>query len=396
MRLLDSGRLILPVVLLAGAVCAASQPPDPEPGAAAAPPTAKTGIPDGIVPAPAPRQKGLGFSGPGAVHGPKWIRYNEEATGSAVKEGLIPNLKPLIPDTQVRDTVVILGGDGSYYLTGSTGTDIWDHNDGVELWRSSDLATWDYLGLVWTFERDATWQKHWRWHRKPVRALWAPELHYIKRLGNYFITLSMPPGNRGILKSTTGKPEGPYVNALAGDAHFPGDIDASLFEDDDGTVYFVYGGGAIARMKDDLSGLAEEPRRPELLHPDLDPRHHAGTCVARRDCSDIGHEGAFLFKRNGRYYLTAADTYEGRYSSMAAVADNIDGPYDRRHEAVPCGGGTNTFQDKDGNWWCAFFGNDNQAPFREKPAIVRVEFDAGGTIRVAAEQPGFVLQPANP
>jgi len=32
-----------------------------------------------------------------------------------------------------------------------------------------------------------------------------------KRLKNYFITLSMPPGDRGILKSTTGKPEGPYV-----------------------------------------------------------------------------------------------------------------------------------------------------------------------------------------
>src|SRR3974390_1488903 len=50
-----------------------------------------------IVPAPPPRQKGLGFSGPGAIHGPQWFRYNEQVTGAAVKEGLIPNLKPLIP-----------------------------------------------------------------------------------------------------------------------------------------------------------------------------------------------------------------------------------------------------------------------------------------------------------
>jgi xylan 1,4-beta-xylosidase len=316
---------------------------------------------------------------------------NRRVSASAMKAGLIPDLKPLIPDTQLRDTIVIVGGDGDYYLTGSSGDDIWDHNDGVELWRSTDLKKWDYLGLVWTFEKDATWPKAWRWHNKPVRALWAPELHYIKRLKNYFITFSMPPGDRGILRSTTAKPEGPYINALANDGRFPGDIDASLFEDDDGTVYLVWGGGWVARMKDDLSDLAEEPRKPALLHPDKNPVHHADTCPPRRDCSDIGREGASLFKNDGKYYLTAADTYEGRYSSLAAISDNVYGPYDHRHEAVPCGGGTDYFQDKEGNWWCAYFGNDDQSPFREKPAIVRVEFDAEGLIHVAKTQPDFVL-----
>ena len=358
------------------------------------PPTLTTAPPAGANPISAPPKKlpGLGISGPGAVHSGHWRQLNEHVTGSAVKSGLIPDLRPLIPDTQLRDTVVMVGGDGNYYLTGSSGDDIWDHNDGVELWRSADLKTWDYLGLVWSFEKDATWQKDWRWHNHPVRALWAPELHYIKRLKNYFITLSMPPGGRGILRSTTGKPEGPYVNALAHDASLPDDIDASLFEDDDGTVYLVYGGGWIARMKDDLSGLAEEPRKPGLLHPDLDPNHHAETCPPRRHCADIGREGAFLFRRDGKYYLTAADTYEGRYSSMAAISGTIYGPYDHRHEAVPTGGGTDYFQDKEGRWWCAYFGNDDQAPFREKPAIVQVEFDADGLIHVAKNQPDFVLQ----
>jgi xylan 1,4-beta-xylosidase len=344
-----------------------------------------------IVPPPAPRAKGLGISGPGAVKTPRWKTMNERLTGEAVKAGLIPDLKPLIPDMQIRDTVVIVGADGQYYLTGSTGNDIWDHNDGVELWRSADLKTWDYVGLAWTFEKDGTWHKDWRHHHKPVRALWAPELHYIKRLKNYFITLSMPPGGRGVLKSTTGKPEGPYVNALANDERLGGDIDASLFEDDDGQVYLVWGGGWIARMKDDLSGLAEEPRKPVLLNPDKNPAHHAATCPPRRDCSDIGHEGAYLFKHDGRYYLTAADMYQGRYSSMVAISDNVYGPYDRRHEAVPCGGGTNYFKDKEGRWWCAYFGNDDQSSFREKPALVRVEFAPDGKIRVAKDQPDFVL-----
>ena len=194
--------------------------------------------PPGPVLPPSSLKPGSGISGPGATPNTarlRWAALNQSVTGSVVKLGLLPGIEPLM-DIQVRDTVIRIGGDGMYYLTGSTGEDIWDHNDGVELWRSADLKKWDCLGLVWSFEKDATWQREWRWHHKPVRALWAPEIHYIKRLKNYFITLSMPPGDRGLLKSSTGKPEGPYVNALAGDGKWLGDIDASLFEEDDGTV----------------------------------------------------------------------------------------------------------------------------------------------------------------
>ena len=332
----------------------------------------------------------LGLSGPDMdVLGgpsPRWWNYNKDKSklGSAVKKGLIPHIQPLI-NAQIRDAVICVGGDGRYYMTGSSGDDIWHTNDGVELWTSTDLVQWDYIGLVWSFEEDATWQKEWRFHRQAVRALWAPEIHYVK--GNYFITLSMPPGDRGLLKSTTGKPEGPYVNALANDGKWDKDIDGSLFEDEDGTVYYIYGGGWIARMKEDMSGFAEAPVKPILIDPDKDPTHHAKSCATRRDCMDIGHEGAFMFKRNGKYYLTAADSYQGRYSSMVAISDSVYGPYKWRHEAVPCGGGTSYFQDHQGNWWCTYFGNDNQSPFREMPAMVKVDFLENGMIIPAKEQP---------
>lgn len=336
-----------------------------------------------------PRTRNLGLSGPTmqAVGGPgaHFLKYNTSPdAGSAVREGLMPPISPLV-DAQIRDAVICIGHDGRYYLTGSTGDDIWKQNDGVELWVSADLEEWEYMGLVWSFEKDATWQRAWRNHNGPVRALWAPEIHYLK--GTYFITLSMPPGDRGLLKSTTGRPEGPYVNALSDDGRWEGDIDASLFQDDDGEVYAVWGGGWIARMKDDMSGFAEEPRKPVLLQPDTVASHHARNCSIRRACKDIGHEGAFLFKRNGFYYLTAADTYEGRYSSMVAVSEHLYGPYRMRHEAVPCGGGTCYFRDHEGRWWCTFFGNDRQAPFREMPAMIRVEFTPDGVIYPALHQP---------
>ena len=336
-----------------------------------------------------PRSTNLGISGPEitTIGGPgaHFIRYNSDPeAGSAVRNGLMPPIRPLV-NAQIRDAVICVGHDGRYYMTGSCGDDIWKQNDGVELWVSSDLRSWDYLGLVWSFDKDGTWQREWRQHNGKVRALWAPEIHYVK--GNYFITISMPPGDRGLLKSTTGRPEGPYVNALADDGKWDGDIDASLFEDTDGKVYAVWGGGWIARMKDDMSGFAEEPRYPELLEPDTVARHHAKTCPRRCGATDIGHEGAFLFKRGNLYYLTAADSYEGRYSSMVAVSENIYGPYRHRHEAVPCSGGTGYFRDKDGNWWCTFFGNDRQAPFREMPAMVKVDFSTDGYIYPALSQP---------
>ena len=336
-----------------------------------------------IVPAPGSRDRAYGISGPGAKHTAAWTNYNQRCTASAVKAGLIPNLKPLIPDTQLRDAIVILGGDGNYYLTGSSGADIWDFNDGIELWRSADLKKWDYVGEVWSFDQDGTWEKNWLWHRKPVRAIWAPEIHYVKRLKNYFITISMPPGNRGILRSTSGKPEGPYVNALANDGYFHGGIDGTLFEDDDGKVYFTSGGaGTISLMNDDLSATLGEPHRIEFEKP-ADGSWTRGS---------IAMEGASLFKRNGIYYLGGAAFYKDRYSSVVAMSTNLFGPYTNWHEAVPCGGGTDYFQDKQGNWWDAYFGNDYQSPFREKPAIVKIDFDRDGKIIVAKEQPEFVLQ----
>jgi beta-xylosidase len=311
-----------------------------------------------------------------------WENY---ATGSAVAAGILPAILPLV-EVQVRDTIVCRGGDGNFYMTGSTGENIWAYNRGVELWRSPDLKTWKYLGLVWDMDKEGTWEKAWRpLHDKPCRAIWAPEIHCLR--GNYVICLSIAPTGISILKSTTGKPTGPYVHAFSPERPIVNAIDPTLFEDDDGKVYFTHSSATrIARLKDDLTGMAEDFRPIVLADPDHTPSHHAERCTPRGS-NDLGTEGAVLFKANGRYYLGAADSYEGRYSTCLAMSDNVYGPYHLRHEAVPCAGGTGFFQDHKGGWWTSFFGNDNQAPFREKPAIVKVDFDPQGRVVVAAKQP---------
>lgn len=321
------------------------------------------------------------------------------ANGSVITNGYIPNIKP-IWDVHMRDAVIIRGGDGNYYLTGSTGDNIWKFNDGIELYRSKDLKKWDYLGLVWSIEKDGGWEKQWRnHHNRPTRAIWAPELHYIHK--NYYIVLSMPPGGISILKSSTGTPEGPYVHATNPDKPLLGGIgplpqsfliDPTLFEDEDGKVYFTHGpANLIVKMNDDLSDFAEQPSRIEIIDPDTSVNHHIKNCQLNYKNKDLGFEGATLFKRNGIYYLGSTDKYEDRYSMMIATSKNIYGPYTGRYEAVPCNGGTNFFQAKNGDWFTCFFGDDIQAPWREKPGIIKIEFDQLGIIKVSKKQPEFIL-----
>lgn len=255
------------------------------------------------------------------------------------------------------------------------------------MWKSKDLKKWDYVGLVWDIDKEAEdWVKAWRKHPKTaVRAVWAPEIHYIKN--NYYICFSMCPDVIGILKSTTGKPEGPYVNAFEKKGSIADGIDPTLFQDEDGKVYFTYGAAKeIVQLKDDLSGFAGPWKKIEFTDPDMDPMHHAAKCEPR-GLHDLGHEGAVLFKRNGKYYLGAADNYETRYSTCLAVSDNLYGPYVMRHESVPSAGGTGFFKDKNGDWWSSYFGNDSQVHFREKVGFIKVDFKPSGRVFPAKDQP---------
>mgnify|MGYP000552072542 CR=1 FL=1 len=45
------------------------------------------------------------------------------------------------------------------------------------------------------------------------------------------------------------------------------------------------------------------------------------------------------------------------------------------------------FKDKEGNWWCSYFGNDSQSHFREKIGFIRADFTSDGLVYPAKEQP---------
>lgn len=300
----------------------------------------------------------------------------------------IPVVRPLF-EVGLRDTMVTRGPDHTYYLTGTIGPDFMRANEGIRVWKSRDLKNWEPLGLVWSIERDGTWQKQWTTKNgQRRRAVWAPEIHFIK--GNFYLAYCVTGLGTGLLKSATGKAEGPYIPATASDAPLTKGIDASLFVDDDGVVYFVWGSGWIARLKDDLSGLAEEPVHLRCEPADRDPEHHHPARPCRDSEFDhIGYEGAFIFKANGRYYLSGAERYYERYHCMTAESPTLRGPYSARYVSVPYAGHNNFFEDFDGRWWSTMFGNDAQAPIEKKPGILRVVFDADGHLCPLVDGPAY-------
>ncbi len=77
------------IIILATILLAANFVPAQTPETNAVPRTPREGD---IVPAPGPRDRAYGISGPGAKHTAAWTNYNRQATGSAVTNGLIPNL----------------------------------------------------------------------------------------------------------------------------------------------------------------------------------------------------------------------------------------------------------------------------------------------------------------
>lgn len=335
-------------------------------------------------------------------------RFSNPAAPVGNKSLTVPaSVKPIL-NHWMRDAFIMYGPDGHYYLTGTTASPdrkfengnphCWDYNDGIYLWRSDDMKNWTSLGRIWSFDKDAAdWQKK----GKPVpagarsvnndpldslfRALWAPELHYVKSRKKWLIIACLN-GGMGSFVLESEKPEGPYKN-IAGNANkaiFP-NIDLSFFEDDNSDCYLVAHNHFIAKMKPDLSDVSEPFRR--LTETPYNPEPYI--------------EGVYMTKYNGKYQLLqtvwSVLSPDGSFSYLAdplnpkkvhsydvvvAESDNIYGPYGKRYPAILEGGHNNIFADRQGRLWSSTFFNPRgtmgqRYPVTCRPGVVPVEWKDG-------------------
>lgn len=307
----------------------------------------------------------------------------ETLSKKEIKKGIKSHDKALfLLNDWIRDPYIILGPDDYYYLTGTTPApnDPREKNDpynnglgktsivgpSVKLWRSKDLAVWEYRGVIFDHKDGVQYKSGKEKYKNMMdRVLWAPEVHWT---GTTWALLHCPRhfSNLVLADSPELSPETEWSSPMIGG--FVNKHDPSLFQDDDGTWYALWANTYIAELKDDFSAFVGEPVRIDPTGQRKNPRKNNDKEYGKGEyTSVIGHEGATMRKIGDKYVHigTAWSTDLGRkgsYNLYYCVADDIRGPYsERRFIGRFLGHGT-PFIDKDGQWWCTAFYNADVPP----------------------------------
>ncbi|HPB05784.1 MAG TPA: family 43 glycosylhydrolase [Prolixibacteraceae bacterium] len=201
---------------------------------------------------------------------------------------------PITRDTSIsmRDHCIIKVGD-KWYCTG-TSEPVWTGpNPGVRLLVSDDMINWkQHSWLIDASKLPANCPYNGRF--------WAPEIHFIK--GKYWLTVNSgkvtaedPKGmaTHSVWLFSSDKVTGPY-NLVNGPLTPQYNNDATLFEDEDGQVYFYCSGNGLFQAKIDLeTGKLTTPAQKFLdkKQPGW-PEWMVG-----------GIEGPFVIKRDGTYFM---------------------------------------------------------------------------------------------
>ncbi|MBP5336874.1 MAG: family 43 glycosylhydrolase [Bacteroidales bacterium] len=227
----------------------------------------------------------------------------------------------------------------------------------------------------WTDHGNIVDQKDVPWGNPTAYSMWAPDC--VEKDGKYYFYFPNAPGRGrgfgfGIGVAVSDSPSGPFKiqeNTVQG----TGGIDPCAFKDDDGTIYLIWSGMGLrgGKLADNMMEIAGESVR-------LDETFPKGQT-----------EGPFMFKRNGKYYLTYpwVRLDGGTETLCYAMSDNPLGPYVFKGvfmEESPVGCWTNhhSFVEFKGEWYLFYHHNDFSPNF-DKNRSVRVDkvsFREDGTI----------------
>jgi len=301
---------------------------------------------------------------------------NPPAVASAMsaeelREGFASHDRALfVKEGWIRDPYLITGPDGWMYLTGTTPlagdprekTDPYNTGLGDEslvgwtanVWRSRDFANWESLKAPFSL-KDGIWHETdpAAFSRVPEKQwfLWAPELHWVDSMKKWALVHTSPGPVAGANLSLSAGLEvkGPWTNPMG--TAIQKRHDPSLFKDDDGTWWLIWGATKIAPLKPDFSGFAAD----EIA------------IAPGGETKSMGHEGCLIMKIEGKYVLfgtgwSTGQMRRGSYNLYYAVADDITGPYSERKFAGRFLGHGSPFRDPEGRWWCTAFYNANVPP----------------------------------
>ena len=208
----------------------------------------------------------------------------------------------------VPDPDVIRVGD-TFYLVSTT----MHLMPGAPIMKSRDLKNWETVGYIFDKLTDSP-KYDLQQGTAYGRGQWATSLKYHN--GKFYALLA--PNEQGAMGDTyifsAEKAEGPWT-IVSRMRHFH---DCSLFFDDDGRVYVIYGTGELMELKPDLSDVIEGTHMR----------------IFQREADEKGLlEGSRVIKHNGKYYLLMiSHVYApGKHRREVCYrADDIHGPYEKQ------------------------------------------------------------------
>jgi len=213
----------------------------------------------------------------------------------------------------VPDLSMIRVGD-TYYMSSTT----MHMSPGVPIMKSKDLVNWQIVSYAYDVLDDVDALNLANGQSAYGRGSWASSLRYHN--GVYYVSTFAGTTNKTYIYSTRDIEKGPWKAV----SFTPALHDHSLFFDDDGRVYMLYGGGKImlAELNADLSGLKPGAASQVIIENASAP---AGTNIG------LPAEGSQLFKVNGKYYLFNICWPKGGMRTVVIHrADKITGPYEGR------------------------------------------------------------------
>jgi len=278
----------------------------------------------------------------------------------------------------VPDLSMIRVGD-TYYMSSTT----MHMSPGVPIMKSKDLVNWQLIGYAYDTLVSNDQMNLENGKATYGRGSWASSIRYNN--GTYYVSTFSATSGKTHIYSTKNVEKGPWKAV----SFSPSYHDHSLFFDDDGRIYLIYGAGKLrlVELSADLSGIKPGTTEQVIIENASTP---AGSNI------NLPAEGSQLFKVNGKYYLFNITWPRGGMRTVVLHrADKITGPWDGKlglqDLGVAQGGLINT---PSGQWWSYLF-RDYGAVGRI-PYLVPVKWEDGWPmLGEAGKVPQTINLPAN-
>lgn len=262
----------------------------------------------------------------------------------------------------VPDPSVIRVGD-TYYMSSTT----MHMNPGLPIMKSKDLVNWNLVGYAYDTLGDNDALNLQNGQDAYGKGSWASCLRYHN--GTFYVSTFSSTTGKTYVYTTGDIEKGPWKEA----SFEPSLHDHSLFFDDDGRVYMLYGTNNLRLVELTADASAIKPG--------------GFNDIVIRDASLVAApqigleaEGSHLFKINGRYYvMNITWPPNDMRTQIVHRADRITGPYEGKvilHDrGIAQGGLVDT---PSGKWYALLF-KDNGAVGRI-PCLVPVKWEEGWPI----------------